>query len=86
MTATDVISPLVDGILEDTVKDALVYFRAGKPGRGHYELIRGALRVARLTGDMPSIEALSDLKYYEISVPVPARTVDPRLDEIGGAA
>lgn len=90
MSAPDLaapLSPFVESLLEDTVTDAVAYFKAGKPGRGEYELVRGALRVARLTGDMDSIHALADLRYYEISVPVPAqRAADPRLDEIGGAA
>lgn len=70
---TTAVSPAVDLILEDAVTDALKYFRAGKPGRGEYELVRGALRVARLTNDMDSVEALVDLRYYEITVPVPGQ-------------
>lgn len=78
------VSPVVELTLQQAVDRACEFYKAGKPGRGEYELVRGGLRAAQMTGDMVSVNLLIDLKYYEISVPMPARARDQRLEEIGG--
>lgn len=69
------LSPLVEDLIETTVRTAVGFYRAGRPGRGHYELVRGCRRIARLTGDVPSAVALEDLVLVE-----PFH--DPRLGDI----
>ena len=57
----DQIDRELEQYLQEQVDKATEYFKAGKPGRGEYELARAAMKIARHTGDTSSATGSSTL-------------------------
>jgi hypothetical protein len=55
----------VDDVFQDALDRAVRHIRAGRYGRGEYELVRAELRVARVLGDAAAVEQLEQIRYFE---------------------
>lgn len=75
----DTITMIVDNVAENACREAIGFYRAGRPGRAHYALVRAGMRIAHLTADRESFDILSDLKLIE-----PFK--DPRTGDLGAVS
>lgn len=66
---------VVENIAENACREAIGFFRAGRPGRAEYALVRASLRIARIVDDHASVATLTELKLVE-----PFH--DPRLGDV----
>jgi len=75
----DTITMIVDNVAEAGRREAIGFYRAGRPGRAEFALVRAGMRIAHLIGDRESFATLSDLKLVE-----PFK--DPRTGDLGAVS